>query len=494
MKSPAFGRPRGKYVPSRRSSLPSSILLLAALLLVSDPGNAAEEGAWWPQFRGPNGSGVASAGAKPPLEIGPASGVLWKVEVPWSPSSPCVWDDRIFLTTFAGGELQTRCYDRPHGDLLWSRGIKPEKLEVYHRSEGSPAASTPATDGTHVVSYFGSIGLVCHDFDGRELWRYPMAITRSAGDFGSGTSPIITGNLVILNRDQLIDARLLVLDVKTGKRVWSTPRPDGYGSYGTPIIWNNAGNEEIVIPGSVRLKGYDLKTGKERWMVDGLASFACTTPVAGDGRLFFVAWSYGASDSPWPSWPEFRSQHDKNKNGEISMDEFEGQALDFYQGLDLDSDGKLTAADWVKVKRRSAEGENMAIAVEPGGEGDITKTHVAWKFTKGLPYVASPLLYEGRLYFVRDGGILTSLDAKTGKPHYDRKRIGAGGKYYSSPVAAQGRIYLASMDGELTVVKAGGEEPEVLHRAAFEERIAATPAPINDRMYLRTETKLYAFR
>ncbi len=467
-------------------------VLFAALLLLPCPWIAAEESASWPQFRGPNASGVAHD-SKPPLKIGPASHVLWKKEVPRSPSSPCVWGDRIFLTTFAEGELRTCCYDRARGDLLWTRGIKPEKLEVYHRSEGSPAAPTPATDGTHVVSYFGSTGLVCYDFDGRELWRHPMAITRSAGDFGSGSSPIITGNLVILNRDQLIDAKLLALDVRTGKKVWVTPRPDGYGSFGTPIIWNNAGHHQVVIPGSVRLKGYDLKTGKERWMVDGLAAFACTTPVVGHKRLFFVAWSYGASDSPWPSWPEFRKQHDSNMDGEISMDEFKGQALDFYQGLDLDKDGRITGADWVKVKRRSAEGENMAIAVEPGGQGDITKTHVNWKFTKGLPYVSSPLLYDGRLYFVRDGGLLSCLDAETGEPHYSRKRIGGGGKYYTSPVAADGRIYLASTNGDLTVVKAGGKEPEILHRTAFEERIDATPALVGNRIYLRTESTLYAF-
>ncbi len=475
------------------SALPPLIVLCASLLLplLPLPLAADEKAASWPQFRGPNASGVAHD-AEPPLEIGPASRVAWKQDVPRSPSSPCVWGERIFLTTFADGELQTRCYDRTKGELLWTKGIKPEKLEVYHRSEGSPAIPTPATDGTHVVSYFGSIGLVCHDFDGRELWRYPLPITRSAGDFGSGSSPIITGNLVILNRDQLIDAKLLALDVKTGKRVWITPRPDGYGSFGTPIIWDNAGNRQIVIPGSVRLKGYELKTGKEQWMVDGLSAFACTTPVVGDKRLFFVAWSYGASDSPWPSWPEFRTQHDKNKDGEISMDEFEGQALDFYQGLDLDKDGKITSADWIKVRRRSAEGENMAIVVEPGGKGDITKTHVPWKNTKSLPYVASPLLYEGRLYYIRDGGILSCLDARTGEPHY-RKRLDARGKYYASPVAAQGRIYLASLDGELTVVKAGGEEPEVLHRASFEERIDATPAIVGNRIYLRTETTLYAF-
>jgi len=118
----------------------------------------------WPQFRGPNSSGISEK-AKPPISIGPTNGVLWQVEVPWSPSSPCVWGDRIFLTTFERGELQTRSYARKDGKLLWTRSIKPEKLESFHNSEGSPAASTPATDGQRVVSYFGSAGFVCHDFN-----------------------------------------------------------------------------------------------------------------------------------------------------------------------------------------------------------------------------------------------------------------------------------------------------------------------------------------
>src|SRR5678816_1313707 len=111
----------------------------------------------WPAFRGLNSSGVASE-AKPPVKIGPTNSVLWKIQVPWSPSSPCIWDDQIFLTTFADNELQTRCYQRSDGKLAWSRGVKPDRLETFHSTENSPAATTPATDGQRVVVYFGSVG------------------------------------------------------------------------------------------------------------------------------------------------------------------------------------------------------------------------------------------------------------------------------------------------------------------------------------------------
>src|SRR2546423_14291491 len=121
----------------------------------------AENGA---QFRGPNSSGVAQQ-EKPPIKISPTNHLLWKTEVPWSPSSPCVWGDRIFLTTFAAGELQTHCYAARTSDLFWSRGIKPHKLKTFHSSDGSPTTSTPVTDGKRVVSYFGSVNLVCFDFE-----------------------------------------------------------------------------------------------------------------------------------------------------------------------------------------------------------------------------------------------------------------------------------------------------------------------------------------
>jgi outer membrane protein assembly factor BamB len=118
---------------------------------------------------------------------------------------------------------------------------------------------------------------------------------------------------------------------------------------------------------------------------------------------------------------------------------------------------------------------------------------VAWKFTRGLPYVSSPLYYEGRIYLIKTGGMLSSVDAKTGQPYYTQERLDAPGDYYSSPVAGGGRIYVASLEGKLTVVKAGGDKPEILHQAEFGERILASPALVGDKLYLRTQHTLYAF-
>ena len=199
----------------------------------------------WPQFRGPNASGVA-AGAHPPLNLSPGNWVAWQVAVPWSPSSPVVWGDRLYLTTYTEHQLETRCLDRRDGKTLWTGLVPVDQLEVFHNTDGSPAASTPATDGKHIVSYFGSFGLVCHDPQGRELWRHPLPLAISGGSYGSGTSPVIHEGLVLLNRDQDQNSSLLAVDVKTGKTAWETSRPDASGSFGTPIVWPRGKGWEVV--------------------------------------------------------------------------------------------------------------------------------------------------------------------------------------------------------------------------------------------------------
>src|SRR4051794_10022538 len=233
---------------------------VALLLAATCAANGAQ--LWWPQFRGPNASGV-SASAQPPVDFGPGTNQLWKTSVPPGASSPCVWGDRIYLTALADGKLETLCYQRRDGKLLWERDAGAKQLEEYNLGEGSPTASTVATDGKYVVSYFGSCGLVCYDTKGKERWRYSLPVAQTSGGFGSGGSPAILGGLVIVNHDQAkpTDCSLLAVDLRTGRKVWETARPDVTQSFGTPIFWKNGGADEIVMSGSLKLKGYDLKTG-----------------------------------------------------------------------------------------------------------------------------------------------------------------------------------------------------------------------------------------
>ena len=466
-------------------------VLCLALTLIAIQSPAAE--AWWPQFRGPNCSGVSDT-AHPPSAFGPGSNELWKVAVPAGMSSPVVWDDRIFLTVFDGGKLEVRCYARKEGRRLWKGSVPAEKLEEFHSTEGSPAASSCATDGERVVSYFGSYGLICHSVAGKELWRHPLPLAETAGGFGTGGSPTLAGGLVVLNRDMQKGCSLLAVDLKTGKRVWETVRPDVTQSYGSAMVWKHDGLEELVMSGSLKLKSYDLKTGAERWSLPGMPSFTCTTPVIGEGLLFFAGWSPGKGDNSMPTFEQMAANFDQNKDGAITPDEVKGTPLEtFFRAQDVNGDGKLTAEDSDAMKAMMSKGENVLVAVRPGGQGELSEAQVAWKQTRGLPYVPSPLYYKGHVYLVKDGGMASCYDAKTGAIAYQQERLNALGNYYASPVAADGRLIVASLDGKVTVFAAGGDAPKILHQVDFKERIAATPALVGNNIYLRTPTSLYAF-
>ena len=428
------------------------------------------------------------------MEFAPGTNQLWKISAPPGASSPCVWRDWIFLTAFEDGKLETLCYARRDGKLLWKADAKAEKIEDFNTSEGSPAASTVATDGKHVVSYFGSCGLICYDTKGKELWRHALPTAQSAGSFGTGGSPIIVDGLVLVSRDQVTGCSLLAVDLKTGEKVWEAARTDVSPGFGTPIFWKNEGAKEVVMPGSFKLKGYDLKTGAERWSLAGMPSFTCTTPVVGPDMLYFAGWSPGKEAGTGPSWEGMVKPADKNNDGVVTLEEAKAAHLDaFFKSLDFNGDGKLTPEDLTAMQAMMAKGENVLVAVKPGGKGVLTESQIAWKQTRGLPYVPSPLLLQGprvsrarwrhRLQLRREDGA-AALSAGT---------LDAIGSYYASPVAADGRIYVASLNGQVTVLAAGGETPKVLHRADFGERISATPAPVGNSLYLRTATALYAF-
>jgi len=450
---------------------------------------AAED---WPMFRGPNGSGVSET-ATPPQEFGPEQNVVWKAEVPWSPGSPAVVKDRLFLNAYREGKLETRAYAAHDGKLLWTGSVTPKEIEEFHRSEGSPAAGTPACDGKRVISYFGSCGVVAYTIDGKELWRYAMPVAVTTGGYGSGTSPLIAGDSVIVNRDMVTNSSLYCIDVKTGKLRWEVARPDARSSYGTPVLWRDNGVEEIVTPGTYLLKGYDLRSGENRWFLSGMTHIACTTPVVGDGMLFFAGWGPGKADAPWPSWEQWLAKWDKNHDGALDESDVGPEAWSYMKGLDIDFDGKLTRSDFDKLQSFTAKSQNVLVAVKPGCKGEVDDTHIAWKATKGLPYVPSPLYYRGRIYLVREGGIVSCFNAQTGETIWQQERLASAENYYASPVAAEGRIFVTSLEGKMTVLKAGTEKPEVLRTIDFHERIGATPALAGDRLYVRTATTLYAF-
>lgn len=451
----------------------------------------------WPQFRGLGGAGIAAEGEMPPVEFGPEKNVKWKIKTPSGFSSPIVVGDKLALTAFENGKLYTIAYSRADGKELWRAEAPAKEIEQYHKSEGSPAASTPATDGERIVSYFGSCGLFCYDLAGKEQWKIEMPTVTTVGDFGTGVSPILVDGLVILLRDEKQDPKLVVIDAKTGSVVWEKKR-QSTSSFATPVVWDTPEGKQIVAPGFGRLIGYDLKSGDEKWYVVGMPSCCCASPVTANGDLFFAAWSPGdpeEKDFKMPAYDDFLKQGDKDGNGELSKAESVGTHIqNFFDSNDANKDGVLTREEWDGTIKFMSASKNSAFSLKPGGSGDITMTHVLWKKSKGLPYVPSALIYADQYVMVKDGGMVTAYDAKTGDEVY-MKRAVAPGRYYASPVAANGNIYFTCLDnGAVTVMKAGEKTPEIVAKnPPLGEIAASTPVIAGNTIYLRTAGHLYAF-
>src|SRR5258705_2862606 len=201
-------------------SKPTALLLA---IVISLPVNGAENSLAWPRFRGPNGSGIA-VDEKPPVDIGPDKNVKWKVSVPAGLSSPIIVGDKLVLTALDHGELYTIAYKRSDGGEVWRAKAPARQLEAHHETEGSPAASTPATDGERIVSYFGSCGLFCYDLAGKELWKIEMPPASTLGNYGSGVSPVIAEKTVVLLRDERNNPRIVAVDITNGEVKWGQKR------------------------------------------------------------------------------------------------------------------------------------------------------------------------------------------------------------------------------------------------------------------------------
>ena len=424
------------------------IALLATVVLPSFAG--AENGkVWWPQFRGPNSSGVGEG--RPPVHFGPGQEVLWKTAVGAGLSSPIVWEGRIFLTKVdqTNKQLATVCIDRRTGKILWRRTVAAEEIEKVHEIS-SPAAPTPVTDGQRLYVYFGSYGLLCYDLDGNPQWERRLPLPENP--YGAVASPIVAGELLVLNH-QGKDSYLLGVNRRDGRTVWKTDRSLFQYGWSTPVHWRHDGIDEIVVLGgdfkpNQRLMAYNLADGAERWWVAGLPPCGKSTPVIGAGLLFLAA-------------PDIIMEPAAEKRNPE-------RAAQFY-----------------------ANNAARVLAVRPGGKGDVSQTHIAWSERKGVPGVPSPLYYDGRLYSFMNGGIVFCRDAKTGKLVYSG-RLEVMGEYYSSPVAAGHRVYIASAEGVVVVLDAG-EELKILAKNKLDGAILATPALVDGNIYVRTESHLYAF-
>ncbi len=427
------------------------------------------------------------------MHFGPQTNRLWSTALPPGHSSPVIWGDHLFLTGVEDKKLVTLALRRSTGKLLWSRSAPAEKLEAAHRIS-NPAAPTACTDGERVIVYFGSYGLLAYDFEGRELWRHPLPAP--IVEFGASSSPILAGDRVIQLCDGDLNSFLLAVDKRTGRQVWKTPRPEHRRGFSTPFLWQNEGREEIIANGNIRVTSYHPENGQVLWSSRGLARVANASPAAGNGLLFVGSWNIGGDAGDRivvPAFVEFMAQQDKNRDGKLDKEEFPpGPFRDRFTQFDLDKDGAVTRAEYEGMAEQFVQAENALFAIRPGGSGNLSESHIVWKHTRSLPYIASPLHHQGRLYTVRSGGMVTCYDAKSGNVLFRDERLGATGDYYSSLLAAGDHIYAISQSGIATVFKAGAPL-QVVARNEMGEGVMSTPAIVDGRIYLRTEKHLMCF-
>ena len=450
---------------------------------------SASLGAQWPQFRGPNGSGIGD-GTGYPTEFSPTTNVAWKTTVPFGQSSPVIAASRLYLTGIEGDELLTIAIDAGSGKALWRRALHRErKMEMYKAND--PASPTPAADARGVVSFFADFGLVAYGTDGQVLWSHRMGPFQNF--YGMSASPIIADGLVLQLVDQLRGSYLVALDRETGQVRWKTDRPSNTIGYATPTIFRpSQGPAEIVTIGTTRLDSYFLETGAHRWWTP-VASGGSMGVALVQGDTLFVS-TTGSNEPMMPQWVSVLGQYDKDRDGRISRAELlqDKELGEHFGWIDTSDDSFVTEEEW-SVARALGLGAWGSVAMTPGAaRGQLPATAVRWRVQKNVPYIPAPLLYQGVYYLVKTGGIVTTLDPATGTLLKEGRATGALGQYYASPVAADGRVYVANLEGKITVLKSGGQW-EILAQNDLQEEISATPALANGRLYVRTREAMYCF-
>jgi outer membrane protein assembly factor BamB len=511
----------------RPAAIFTTLFLFAAATASADD-FASESMKNWGQWRGPLANGVAP-GADPPIEWSEEKNVKWKIDVLGSgQSTPIVWGNRIFLLTaveterkpegaeeageaesdgersrpgegrsrqrgeqrsgesiaqdpappaeesqpprreddqrpergegerprrgpgdfggrggfgrggFGRGGFGSRrpttihefyvlCYARDSGDLLWKQKATEAVPHEGHHGTGSFASGSPTTDGKRLVCSFGSRGLFCYDLDGKLQWKREFGKMRIVATFGEGASPTLYDDMVILNWDHEGQSFIAALDAATGETKWKVEREERT-TWSTPFVVEHEGKKQIITTGTRKMRSYDFASGELLWECSGLGSNPIPTPVT-DGKVVFCM---------------------------------------------------------------SGHRSPAVFAVSLDAAGDVSNSDsVVWSEKNEGPYIASPLLYEGQLYFTKSrNAILSSVDPTDGKPLFANKRLPAARSLYASPVAAAGRIYFFSREGVGLVLK-HGPELEVLAQNKLDESIDASPALVGRQMFLRGEKHLY---
>ena len=483
---------RSKQISEKKTTMTNSnrsrILLMATMLLSASfiaASTTLAKDVSWPQFRGPDSNPI-STDTRLAERWSKTENVEWSQEIPgrgWS--SPIVTGGRVYLTTVTTdgkskppqtgteysneyvAELQKQglpmaeiikrvterdielphevnlhyflyCLNMKSGKVEWTKEFYTGHPPGGRHRKNSFVSETPVTDGEFIYVYVANLGLWAFDLKGKQVWTTPLEANPIYLDFGTGSSPALAGNLLVILNDNEKQQFLAAFDKQTGKQVWRTNRefgPQGRRSaWVTPFVWRHQLRTEIVTVGPGIVASYDLG-GKELWRMSGMSGAPVPMPFAYDGLLYINGGRGG-----------------------------------------------------------------LLVAIRPGAAGDISlkadetsNQYVAWSVARAGTYLPSPVAFEGAVYSLTETGILTRFDAKTGKQTYKTRIDPSATAFTTSPWAYNGKLFCLSEEGQTFVVSTG-EEFKLLHVNALDDFTLASPALVGDRLLLRTEHRLYSIR
>jgi outer membrane protein assembly factor BamB len=465
---------------------------LLALFVISAPAQEPASNQGWTRFRGPNGSGISNDTGFP-TEFGKSRNLIWRTPVRPGKSSPVLTARHVFLTGYEKDKLITVCLDRATGRIVWERAEnRAHKQDVNLLN--NPAAITPVTDGENVYVFFKDFGLISYDAAGKLRWKVPLGPFTNS--MGLGASPIVAGDSIILVLDQISNSYIAAFDRRNGEIRWKTARQESEG-WGTPVLYAPQGSMPMIVTaGQGQYGAHRVADGKRVFSHPGLSPAMVGSPVMDRDTIY--AFGYGADHGPG-AFSGILERLDKNHDGQLTPDEYQdipGDSSDhqetaMFTGMGKymgNGDGIITEDKWNAWGRHTG-GPTGLLAVRLDGEAPRD----VWRYDKGFAgVIPSLLLYDGVLYAIKNGGILTAFHPGTGEVLKAGRVAGALGGYTASPVAAEGRIFIASEEGKLSVLRAG-RDWEVLAVNDLGEGIFATPALSAGRIYVRTDEALYCF-
>ncbi len=496
---------RSKLLLHRRRGFARCLTMI--FCFTAGPLHAAD----WPQFRGPNCTGVSTEQKRLPAEFSSTKNVHWTADVGDGIGCPVVAAGRVFTSGMI--DNQTLCLfalEADTGKELWRKTWSTPGLMEIHKTN-SHASTTPAADADRVYFYFKTLGMIALDAKtGEVLWQRPLPKPFFVFKWGAGMSPVLYKDKVLFCQDDDLYPALYALDTQTGQILWQDDRLEMAVNYSHPVICRTEQGDELIVAGTGKLIGYDPGTGERLWHAKTLLRNIKTTPVCVGDTIYISLQSGGIANQWLASVDRAETGNSDGKLTKAEMQAFVGETKipeAFYQRTfdrgDKNQDGVLEGAEFDEAflfpdnfAGATFEAENPAdeyiLAVRGGGRGDVTETNVLWKHpTKHTDHIVSPLVRDGRMLLVKSGGITTSFQTSTGEPLRKPTRIPNASDHFASPIYGDGKIFIAGHNGRVVVLE-DSPQYKVLSRNDMQESILGTPAISDGRLILRTRTKLFS--